>query len=270
MAKKRKILDQLKRKVEFPENPCRIVSLVPSQTELLVDLGLKDAVLGITKFCVHPKDLRKEKKIVGGTKNVHFDRIEALKPDIILCNKEENTKEMVLELEKIAPVHVSDIEDLEDSLALIRQYGDIFKVEEKASEIEEKISFQIKAFQEFIKKQPIRRVAYLIWQKPWMAAGKNTFINYLLEMNRFQNALLKEDSRYPEIELSSLREKKVDLLLLSSEPFPFKEKHRKELQKKLPGIRVMLVDGEYFSWYGSRLMNAFKYFKSLQLSLQSS
>ncbi len=256
--------------MEISGTPCRIVSLVPSQTELLVDLGLKDDILGITKFCVHPKELRKEKKIVGGTKNVHFDRIKALEPDIILCNKEENTKEMVLELEKIAPVHVSNIENLDDSLELIRQYGEIFKVGAKASEIEEKIRIRFNDFQNFIQKKSFRRVAYMIWKKPWMAAGKGTFINYLLEINRFQNVFLEEESRYPEIKLSEMEEKDVQLLMLSSEPFPFKESHKEELKKELPGVDVILVDGEYFSWYGSRLINAFKYFKSLHLSLQSS
>ncbi|NJY64028.1 ABC transporter substrate-binding protein [Salinimicrobium sp. CDJ15-81-2] len=166
--------DQLNRKIELKELPRRIVSLVPSQTELLVDLGLREQIVGVTKFCVHPKDLRKEKKIVGGTKNVHFDRIAALEPDIILCNKEENTEEMVAELEKIAAVHVSDVKTIDDSMELILQYGEILGVSANASEIAEKISFLRQQFREDMKKLPVRRVAYFIWKDPWMVAGKYT------------------------------------------------------------------------------------------------
>ncbi len=119
--------DQLGREVILEGVPKRIISLVPSQTELLCYLGLEASIVGITKFCVHPENLRKEKKIVGGTKNVHFDRIRDLSPDIILCNKEENTLEMVLELEKIAPVHISNVISLEDTYQLISQYGEIFQ-----------------------------------------------------------------------------------------------------------------------------------------------
>ncbi|MDX1603919.1 MAG: helical backbone metal receptor, partial [Salinimicrobium sediminis] len=175
--------DQLNRKIEVKGTPRRIVSLVPSQTELLVDLGLREQIFGVTKFCVHPRDLRKEKTIVGGTKKVHFDRIAALEPDIILCNKEENTEEMVTELEKIAPVHVSDIKSIDDSLELIFQYGEILGVTAKASEIAEDILFLRRQFQEDMKKLPVRKVAYFIWKDPWMVAGKDTFIDHLLQLN---------------------------------------------------------------------------------------
>lgn len=266
----RKILDQLNREIEIPANPERIVSLVPSQTELLVDMGLKNAIDGITKFCVHPEGLRKEKNVVGGTKQVHYDKIRLLNPDIILCNKEENTEEMVLELEKIAPVHVSDVKDLKDSLQLINQYGKIFQVEDRALSIRKEIELQWEQFQTFIEKQPQRSVAYLIWKNPWMAAGGDTFIDYLLETNHFENVFRKEKSRYPEIDLSSLRAKNAHLVLLSTEPFPFKDKHKEELQVKLPEQEIIVVDGEFFSWYGSRLVKAFNYFRELHLSLHNS
>lgn len=259
--------DQLNRKIELNEVPRRIVSLVPSQTELLVDLGLREQIVGVTKFCVHPRDLRKQKKVVGGTKQVHYDRIKALDPDIILCNKEENTREMVAELEKIAPVHVSDVKTVEDSLELILQYGRIFEVVKKASELAEKIRVEKELFQQEIKDVPEKRVAYFIWKNPWMLAGKDTFINYLLEMNRFKNVFLEEDSRYPEIDLQQLKEKNVELVLLSTEPFPFKEKDKEELKKEVSKARINIVDGEYFSWYGSRLAAAFTYFRKVHALL---
>ncbi|MDO6759020.1 helical backbone metal receptor [Tamlana sp. 2_MG-2023] len=263
------IADQLQRILHIEKTPKRIVSLVPSQTELLCDLGLKDYLVGVTKFCIHPNTIRKEVAVVGGTKQVHFDKIKALQPDIILCNKEENTKEIVEACALISKVHVSDIFTLEDSLELIQQYGVVFECSEKASRIIEKISSEFESFQKFIKEEPTMSVAYFIWKNPWMVAANNTFINYLLEVNKFEN-VFRHKSRYPEIDFSSSGEiANADLILLSSEPFPFKETHKKEAQEIFTEATVLLVDGEMFSWYGSRLMLAFQYFKTLRLNLQN-
>jgi len=262
--------DQLNRSIELAKVPKRIVSLVPSQTELLVDLGLEESIVGLTKFCVHPVHLRKAKTIVGGTKQVHFDRIKGLKPDIILCNKEENTKEMVEELEKIAPVHVSDIYTIDDTVELIKQYGELFSIQNKAAEITNSLIDLVVDFQAYIINRPVKRVAYFIWRKPWMVAGNNTIIHHLLSLNKFEN-VFSELSRYPEVAITTLLEKnKPDFVFLSSEPYPFKEKHILELKELLPKANVLLVDGEYFSWYGTRLLGAFNYFKSLHKSLDSS
>lgn len=256
--------DQINREIQLSETPNRIVSLVPSQTELLVDLGLEEKIVGVTKFCVHPKNLRKEKKIVGGTKKVHYDKIKTLRPDVILCNKEENTEEMVQELKKIAPVHVSHVKTMAEALEMIAQYGEMFGVPEKASEIIAIIQRELDEFRRCIKERPIRKVAYFIWKNPWMVAGKGTFINHLLELNHFENVFAMENSRYPEVSLEAVKEKNTELVLLSTEPFPFQEKHKEELQKQLKGIRIKIVDGEFFSWYGSRLIKAFRYFKHNQ------
>ncbi len=254
------VRDQLNRTLDFQKQPKRIVSLVPSQTELLIDLGLRSSLVGVTKFCIHPKELRKEIAVVGGTKNVYYDKILALQPDIIICNKEENTKEVVEACEKIGPVWVSDIFSVEDNLMMIRSLGEIFNVSEKASEICVTILAEMQGFLEFIKDKPVKKVAYLIWKKPYMAAGSNTFVNDLLKLNRYENILSETSTRYPEIDVDALRT--ADLVLLSSEPYPFKESHVLELKKALQ-TEVLLVDGEYFSWYGSRLQNAFTYFKTL-------
>lgn len=255
--------DQLDRKIEIPETPRRIISLVPSQTELLVDLGLEDSIVGITKFCVHPEDLKSRKKAVGGTKQVHMDVIRKMAPDIILCNKEENTPEMVAELEMIAPVHVSDIKNIDDSLELIREYGEIFEVRENASEIVSRIMDLRKDFCEFVKEKPQRKVAYFIWKNPWMVAGKDTFIDHLLELNHFQNIYRDEKSRYPEININKLPVRDIDEVLLSTEPFPFKEEDKIWFRNAVRKDGIHIVDGEYFSWYGSRLITAFNYFKQL-------
>ena len=261
--------DQLNRSIELTGVPKRIVSLVPSQTELLVDLGLEDSIIGVTKFCVHPIHLRKSKTIVGGTKQVHYDKIKALEPDIILCNKEENTKEMVEELEKIATVHVSDIYSIDDTIVLIKQYGELFTVQNKATEINNKLIDLVADFKVFIAKRKANKVVYFIWRKPWMVAGNNTIIDYLLSLNKFENVFTNL-SRYPEVDINALVDKnKPDFVFLSSEPYPFKEKHIEELKEILPKTKILLVDGEYFSWYGTRLLGAFKYFKTLHKSLEA-
>jgi ABC-type Fe3+-hydroxamate transport system substrate-binding protein len=254
------VTDQLGSILHFQKPPERIISLVPSQTELLVDLGLEQQLVGITKFCVHPNHLLVSKNIVGGTKKVHYDKIKALHPDIIICNKEENTEEMVLELRKIAPVWISDIVDIEGNNQMISNLGSLFHVPEKASNIINVISDELKDFHLFIKNKRSLKVAYLIWKNPYMAAGGNTFIDYLLTLNNFENIFQKYESRYPEIDSMELQE--AEIVLLSSEPFPFKEKDVSEI-KNTHNNDVRLVDGEYFSWYGSRLQYAFAYFKTL-------
>lgn len=254
--------DQLNRDIHLKEIPKRIVSLVPSQTELLYDLGLELSIVGITKFCVHPTHFKNDKTIVGGTKDVHFDKIRALKPDIILCNKEENTKDMIEELETIAPVHVSDICNIEDCLELIDMYGKMFSVQARANEISQTIMLKLNDFQSSIAYKPRLKTAYFIWKNPWMVAANHTFINTMLQINNFEN-YYGHLNRYPEIKLIESKKEIADLVLLSSEPFPFKEKHTEMIRKFFPDSKIVVVNGEAFSWYGTRLIAAFDYFKSL-------
>lgn len=256
--------DQIGRELTIDYIPKRIISLVPSQTELLYDLGLESSIVGITKFCVHPNHLLKSKTIVGGTKQLNLEKIQALKPDIILCNKEENTKEIVTACSNVCTVHISNIENISDCIAMILQYGEIFKKQEEALKISEKIQINLKDFQSFIIEKSTLKVAYFIWKNPFMVAGKDTFINYLLQLNKFQN-IYEDLGRYPVINLKL--EKDVDFVFLSSEPFPFKEKHIEELQAYYTNAKIQLVDGEMFSWYGSRLIKSFNYFKLLHQNL---
>ncbi|PKV52376.1 ABC-type Fe3+-hydroxamate transport system substrate-binding protein [Aquimarina sp. MAR_2010_214] len=254
--------DQLGRRIEFLKPPKRIVSLVPSQTELLVSLGLSDDIVGVTKFCVHPRAIRNQKVIVGGTKKVNFEKIKKLKPDIILCNKEENTKEIVTYLQEEYPVHVSDIFSIPEALEMIEQYGEIFNKKTEATTLISKIKLEKESFDGFVSKIPQKRVAYFIWKDPWMVTGKDTFVDHLLKVNGFVNVFGDKD-RYPEITKEELRSvQNLDLIMLSSEPYPFSEKHINELTN-ISNAKVILVDGEYFSWYGSRLEEAFLYFKTL-------
>jgi ABC-type Fe3+-hydroxamate transport system substrate-binding protein len=246
----------MQRTVEIHSTVSRIISLVPSQTELLVDLGLRDKLVGITKFCVHPKGLKKEVQLIGGTKNVKIDLVRSLNPDLVIGNKEENNQTDIEELEKSLPAWMSDIFNLEDALVMIRKVGEITGTSEKAEEIVSKIRENFSRLENL--KRTNRTVLYLIWKNPYIAAGSNTFIDAMLSTLGFQNAMQEE--RYPEVKLEEVN---PDFIFLSSEPFPFKEKHIEELQKQFPGSKVVLVDGEYFSWYGSRLIHAPAYFEDL-------
>jgi iron complex transport system substrate-binding protein len=251
--------DQLGRGLHFETIPQRLVCLVPSLTELLVDLGLRSKLVGVTKFCVHPKDIKESVEIIGGTKNVKLDKIKALQPDFILANKEENTFEDIDFLSNDLKLYVSDINNLKDLKGLIKDISFLFAVAEKGRQLIEDIESQFLDFQNFIKNKPKLKVAYFIWRNPWMVVGSSTFINYMLELNNFEN-VYAHLQRYPEVDIKAL--KRVDYVLLSSEPFPFKEVHKAELS--LEDYKIEIVDGEYFSWYGSRLVKAFSYFKLLR------
>jgi ABC-type Fe3+-hydroxamate transport system substrate-binding protein len=253
--------DQIGNIVNIESPPRRIISLVPSQTELLADIGLEEEVAGITKFCVHPEKWFRSKTRVGGTKNVNFSKIEEINPDLIICNKEENKESDVKALMEKYPVWTSDIHNLDDALSMINSVGAIVGKAEKAKEI----AIQIKRnFDEFrhIKKEPLR-VLYLIWKKPYMAAGKDTFIDYMLSQCGFISVCDGSLGRYPELTEEQIKSLKPQVILLSSEPYPFSEKHLAEFNLYYPGVLSVLVDGEYFSWYGSRLLNAPQYLKNV-------
>lgn len=258
-----KYIDSLNRTINLPDTPQRIISLVPSLTELLHDMGLERQIVGITKYCVHPVHYKSTKVLVGGTKKVKYQAIKDLNPDFILCNKEENTPEMVAELEKIATVYVSDINSLIDALDLIKELGLLFGRRTQATHIIEKINFRLLDFQKSIKDKPFRKVAYFIWAKPWMVAGNNTFINDMLRICRFENAFGHLE-RYPEVNIQKMQlQEKPNLLLFSSEPYDFSDEEVYEVLQSNRKILTIYVDGQYFSWYGSRLIKAFDHFKQI-------
>lgn len=244
--------DQLNRKVTVAESPKRIISLVPSQTELLVDLGLRDKLVGITKFCIHPIGLIKEKQVIGGTKNFHFDKIDALQPDLIIGNKEENYQEGIEELAAKYPVWMSDIFTIRDAVEMIENIGELTNKVAESKNISKQINTDFK-----ISLPKTGTAIYLIWNDPIMTVGSNTFINEMLAFAGFENLI--QESRYPKIDLEVLKNLNPEFLLLSSEPFPYKEKHVAFYQKELPSTQVIIVDGELFSWYGSKLLKSKDY-----------
>lgn len=276
----------LKDKTELPDSfiPKRIVSLVPSQTELLYALGLDEEIIAITKFCIHPEMWFRKKQRIGGTKTVKTDIVKALQPDLIIANKEENVKEQIEELSHIAPVWVSDIKTLDDALKMIISVGKLVDREYRAETLVREIKT---AFEQITPVKEKINTAYLIWKDPYMAAGGDTFIHDMLTRCGLLN-IFQPINRYPEILINTfsfnssvqvinndstgpvggLWTNNCQLILLSSEPYPFKQKHLDELQRLLPSTKIMLVDGEMFSWYGSRLLYAAPYFKNLIQQIQ--
>lgn len=259
--------DQLNRTLSFSSYPKRIISLVPSQTELLFHLGLDKKVVGVTKFCIYPTDWKTRKTIVGGTKNLKMDLIKELNPDLIIANKEENDEDSLRKLMPIFPVWISNIKRLEDAFQMILSVGRITNSESTSFTWTEKIKKQFKILS-LLPKQP-RRVAYLIWNNPLMSVNQDTFIHSLLELNQWDNCFKDKLNRYPEITEEELVDSNPEMVFLSSEPFPFKDKHIDRFKQLLPESRVVLVNGEYFSWYGSRLVDSPAYFSSLHKSLLS-
>jgi len=255
------LTDQTGRTISLNTPARRIVSLVPSQTELLSDLGLNEEVVGITKFCVHPKEWFQTKPRVGGTKQIHPDIIRRLNPDLIIANKEENVKEQIEELSADFPLWISDVSNLESAYQMINQVGMMTGKENDAMTLTAQIKTKFSEYQSCLPARRLRAL-YLIWQHPYMSVGGDTFIHSMMEAAGLQN-IFADKCRYPELTISDLDNMSPALLLLSSEPFPFKQKHVDELQPHLPKTKIILVDGEMFSWYGSRLLEAPTYFKKL-------
>lgn len=261
-----KILDQAGRELCFDETPIRVVSLVPSITELAHDLGFE--VIGKTKFCIHPKNLDST-SIVGGTKNVKVDLVKKLKPDLVFANKEENTKTAVEGLIQAGiPVFISDVSTVTQSLDLINRLGEIGGFTKKAQELVHIISEGFKSIS-LLEKRP--KALYLIWKEPYMAAGTDTYISDLMSHLGIDNVMStwgERGFRYPEVDSDQIKVLDPDFILLSSEPYPFKEKHRELIYKAL-GIPTLLVDGESFSWYGSRQAKSIDYLKEFSRLLRN-
>lgn len=234
------------------EQKNRIISLVPSLTELLIDLGLENQLVGRTRFCVHPKDKVEKIPIVGGTKNPRLDKIREIGPDLIIANKEENRPEDIKALQDDFEIRLTDIATIEDALITIHEFGQLFGVADKANQL-------ITDIQKRLDERPDEdelRTAYMIWKDPWMTVGHDTYIHDVMKHWNLTN-VFRGETRYPKIDLEELKAHNPDLILLSSEPYPFQEKHLKEVQDICPATRVLLVEGEWFSWYGSQMKRAF-------------
>lgn len=255
---KRTVKDQLGRTVYVPKGPKRIVSLVPSQSELLYTLGLSAEVAGITKFCIHPTNWWQTKQRVGGTKQINHQVIEDIQPELIIGNKEENLRSDIEVLEVKWPTWVSDVRTLPQALEMIRQVGDLVNRKHAAMTLAQSIEDAIDSW-------PVAnhvKVAYLIWRNPWMGVGADTFIHAVLTRLGMVN-VLADKGRYPTLTPADIQAANPEELWLSSEPYPFKAQHINECQHLLPHAKIRLVDGEMFSWYGSRMVQMAAYFRAL-------
>lgn len=241
-----KVKDDLGRELSVPKKVERIVSCVPSLSEFIWDLGLEYELKAVTKFCVHPLGLLKEKKLIGGTKQLKIAKIRELNPDIIIVNKEENTQEDVRELGRNFSVYVTDFSDYPSALNSLKILGKILGKEAAARHLIslfDKINFPLKN----------KSCLYFIWKNPYMLAGNDTFIHSMLKQHGYHNII--EEKRYPEMDTEELKKLSPQYVLLSSEPYPFNEKHLCEFQDLFPHSNIKIVDGERFSWYGTRLLH---------------
>lgn len=262
----RTVTDQMGRNVQVPQKPVRIVSLVPSQTELLYYLGLDTEVVGQTLFCIHPAQQHQSKPRIGGTKKLNLDKIRALNPDLIIGNKEENERSQIEQLEKEFPVWMSDITTLDDALVMMEKVGTLVNQHARAAELVHAIRTQFTTIRQ---SSQVLHVLYLIWREPWMGAAHDTFIGNILQAAGWHNVLQAPVyNRYPQLSAADVAALDPDVILLSSEPYPFKEQHIHELKMISPGSRILLADGELFSWYGNRLLHTASYLNSLRLQLQ--
>ncbi|HHP7239473.1 helical backbone metal receptor [Longibacter sp.] len=250
--------DALGRQVHLPRRPERIVSLVPSITDLLHALDLGIRVVGITRFCERPEDWRETKAIVGGTKNVKHDALTKLNPDLVLANLEENEKDDVARLD--VPVYVTDVRTVPDACEMIRTVGQLTGTGAAARTMAQTITDRF----DRLTITPRTRAVYLIWREPYMSVGHDTFIHDVMTRGGFQN-VFSEETRYPEVTLTQIADAEPDVVLCSSEPFPFHQKDTftADLREALPDTPIEIVDGQLFSWYGPRLLDTPSYLVDL-------
>ena len=244
----------------------RIVSLCPSLTELVFDLGRGEQLVGITDYCVHPADRVGAIEHVGGTKTPDVARIAELAPDMVLLNEEENRSEDAEAL-RAADIrcHASMPRDTQETAAMVRSIG----AELGAADAAEAIALDIERRAARVRGEaadvPDVPFAYLIWRKPWMTVNRDTFAHALLTLAGGSNVFAQEPERYPEIEAAELARRGAKLVLLCTEPFPFEQKHMIELAQTtgLPRERFAIADGEYLSWHGSRTPDGIDYASGL-------
>jgi len=252
----KQIFDHLNRPINYSFPPKRIISLAPAITETLYHLSLEDEIVGRTRFCKYPEDKVNNALNVGGTKDIKLERIHSLKPDLIIAEKEENTKEIVETLEKHYPVFVFEVQSITDSLRMVNHLGELIGRQNKAKSLHDNIE---KSFTQLPNAQQ-KRAAYMIWQRPYMVVGKNTYIQSLLSHMGFVNPFVQREGRYPAVTIDDLKHAKLDYLLLATEPFPFQEKHVKQFKEILPNVKTVIIDGEMF-WYGAKATNIAPYFQ---------
>ena len=245
--------------LEPNHRPQRIVSLVPSTTETLCALGLADRLVGITRYCVHPAEQLSNVQRVGGTKQVNIDLIRQLHPDLIFGNCEENTKEIFDALSPIAPLWCPLPKTVDDAIHDLHAVGALIHSEDLAAQWVHRIKAARDAVRNPVNPSTTFTYAWLIWRRPWMACGGDTFTTQMLAEFGGRNVFDAHTDRFPTISAADLSEASPDLIFLSSEPFPFVAKHLSELSEAtgLPTSTFRFVDGSLGTWHGVRMLEAF-------------
>ncbi|MCB0833744.1 MAG: ABC transporter substrate-binding protein [Bacteroidetes bacterium] len=255
------LVDALGRHVRFDRPPTRVVSLIPSITESLFELGLESSVQGVSKYCIYPAGLTDGKRKVGGQKNPDFQAIEEINPDLIILNREENKPDHIRKLGEKYPIWVTYPRQFLDTLALLRDLGGIFgvSVDDYQSEIRAGVeALHLEAAQRC-------RVLYLIWRNPWMSINGDTFIHDVLKLHGLDNVFAEHPERYFEVSVDEIISKNPEMIILPDEPYRFLKKHIAEfgdlpIQAVASG-RVFLADGTYFCWYGTRSARTSSYIR---------
>ncbi|MHA6261227.1 ABC transporter substrate-binding protein [Sporosarcina sp. CAU 1771] len=252
----KEVIDHLGRKVTYEYPPKRIISLCPSITDTLFSLNLENEIVGRTRFCIFPEDRVKQVKAVAGTKDIKIEAIHEAKPDLIFVEKEENTEEIVKILEQYYPVYVAEVQSIQEAYRMIQDVGHVTDRATEAKNLVEDIQSAFASFPRLVGK----RAAYVIWKKPYMVVGKDTYIQTVLTELGFTNPFVEHEGRYPAVTEEDFKEAELDYVLLASEPYPFKEKHQAEFLELMPNVQPINIDGEMF-WYGPRMLEAVPYFK---------
>lgn len=247
------VVDALGREVTFSGE--RIICICPAITETLFALGLGEQIVGRTRYCLYPKGDIEQVPIVGGTKKIDLEKVLALAPDIIITEKEDNSKEIVELLEQHVPVYVAQVESVEGAYTMVREMGALF---EKTQQAEALVVDIEAAFARLTKREV--RAGYVIWRKPYMVAGATTYINDVLQKLGFTNPFAEAEGRYPAVDEEMLQAAHLDVLFLATEPFPFTVQHTEEFRRFLPDVDIQLIDGEMF-WYGAKMKQAPIYFQ---------
>ncbi|MBI9038391.1 MAG: ABC transporter substrate-binding protein [Bacteroidales bacterium] len=257
--------DGLGRTICLDKIPKRIVSLCPSITETLCELGLADKIIACTDYCVHPIDVVKNFNKIGGPKNFSEEKILNLKPDIIFAVKEENETCKINRISKKVPTYVFDINSIQEGIEMIKTLGNIFEIQNISDCFIEKMQ---EGYKNLTKVNSNIKCLYLVWKQPYIAVGGDSFIDSVLYQINIKNCLRNSKKKYPKIKLKLL-ENQFDLLILPSEPYSFSENDIDGFEKIFPEKEIIKVDGEMFSWYGTHQLKAISYLQKLVINLNS-
>lgn len=262
------VKDCLGNEMSLPKNITKIVSLVPSISELIYDLNVESKLVGVTKFCVHPKYFQIEKTVVGGVQEFDIEKIKALKPDVVFASKDENFEEEILELQKYVPVYVTDVKSVDEAKQMIEDFGVLLNCRNDASKILMKIEMQLQDLEKVTGDLLFRSAAYFVWNEPWVAAGKDTFVDSMLKLIKVNNVFSNLKERYPMVTGANIHIANPDMIMLPSEPFYFQDQQAMEISAHTHDAATFFVDGQMFSWYGSRLVKSLDYLKLLAIKFK--